>query len=533
MQTFLNNRLLFITLLVMSLLPFAPAMVKAREVRVALLIANERGWKGDPHLQYALTGDLRPLAQMLRRVGFQVQTLENTDAATVRKEMKRILGQLKRGTKIDTFLFYYSGHADRSYLHLGARGKAPISYRELAVFFQHLALPRRIAIIDACYSGEAIRQFGSLSHYQSLLRAGNPKGVRASRALDLRKLLLPERGNESGIRIISSSLTMAWELRRYRASVFTYHLLAGLRGASDLNQDGRITVDELFDYASREVKQDTGQRPQQMVMLKRETPYALAPAYGSRLRIGSQITGQLKIAVANFLWSINKQRAQEIHLAVVHGQGTVFLQKDLHCWRQQILLPKGGEARLPNRWQKVPCHFSARVPKGSVLLQAMPLERPVTVSDLSLAVGGGFAQLGDEPLRASHLSWGLLLRWRFLGLGLQYMLAPPSDKSFWLSRLLLHAEVGWPVSFDFLSFRWQFFLGGYFHAGTTLQHKSQLPTSAVASLGVGATTDLSWWWSYRVGLRLSTQLGADYTPILDRSGFSLHWQTQLFLILSL
>ena len=120
----------------------------------------------------------------------------------------------------------------------------------------------------------------------------------------------------------ASSLDVSWEFREHRASVFTYYLLQGLRGEGDLNHDGRITIDELFDYTSQWVSQETGQRPQQLLWIKRSLPYALAPVYRSQLHIGSNVIGKLKVAVGNFVWTQKKMRRRPLRLAGPHrGMG--------------------------------------------------------------------------------------------------------------------------------------------------------------------------------------------------------------------
>jgi uncharacterized caspase-like protein len=45
------------------------------------------------------------------------------------------------------------------------------------------------------------------------------------------------------------------ELPELGHGVFTYYLLAGLNGAADLNGDGIVTVQELYEYVERQVTQ--------------------------------------------------------------------------------------------------------------------------------------------------------------------------------------------------------------------------------------------------------------------------------------
>jgi len=508
----------------------------ALDVRYALLIGHEQGWKRDPKLKYVLQGDLYPLKRQLKRLGFRIKVLQNPTATTVRQTFKKLQKRLQRSPKITTFLFYYTGHADQQYFHLGKRGKKPLSYKEFVKFFHSVKVRRRVAILDACYSGEAIRQFGDLTRYRKYLRQGNPKGVRARRKLNLRKLLIPNQGKEQGIRIISSSLELSWELHRYRASTFTYYLLLGLRGRADLNHDGKITLDELFDYASREVTQQTGQRPQQLAIVKRESPYALAPAYNSRLWIGGDVQGHLKISVANFVWSKKKRSPQPLRLSTVYGKGEVFLRRRKECFHQSIKFPKGREIRLKNNWRKISCIRMGRVPKGVIRLPAsayIPMDEDDLLSSrLMLVLGAGWSQLGVASLSANHLDFSFGGRWRFLGFSFHYLNGQPLDKSYQLSRFLLRGQLGWPLWWRGGGSDWRVFAGLYGQAGITTQHPENFPVELAFSTGGGAFAELGWQWSPRWGIQLQTQVGADYTPVRNKEGLSLHLSVMLSVVWS-
>src|SRR5262249_10874616 len=47
----------------------------------------------------------------------------------------------------------------------------------------------------------------------------------------------------------------SWEADEYRHGVFTYHLLAGLRGAADENKDGLVSLGELVRHTARGVQE--------------------------------------------------------------------------------------------------------------------------------------------------------------------------------------------------------------------------------------------------------------------------------------
>ncbi|TNE50138.1 MAG: caspase family protein [Deltaproteobacteria bacterium] len=507
-----------------------PSWAEASDVRLALLVGNQQGWSGDPLLQYAVKGDLRPMARELRRIGFRVVRLEDQNADALRHALERIRKRLLQKPTVTTFLFYYSGHADKSFFHLGPKGKRPFSYHEFRKRFYRLRSLRRIAIIDACYSGQIVREFGSEKQYRKLLQRGFPKGVRGQRKPNLIQLLRPSQGHEKGLRVIGSSRFLSWEIRRYRASVFTHHLLQGLQGTADLNRDGKISLDELFDFARQSVYRDTGQRPQQYKQVLEGEPYALAPAYQSRLRIDAQVVGRLKISVANFVWYKTKHVRRPLRIAMVHGRGSVHLKQGRQCWRQPIQLPAGGEGRLSHRrWQKVPCARMAFVPKGSVEVPVARARAPVTSQNSTVSFSSGYLRAGDGELGTNHLAWSLGYRWRYLGAGLEYATGFVPTKQFLLHRLALRLDAGYPFRMK----QFQVFLGAFFRIGTTLQSYPSAPTYSAVSLGSGGILELAWWSSQRWGLKVGAHLGFDYTPVLEQTGFSLFLQTHISFFFSL
>jgi len=500
---------------------------KASDRRLAVLIANQEGWKGDPKLRYVLKGDLQPLAKELRRLGFEVKTLKNQEVNKVRKTFRWVQKRLKKSPYISTFLFYYSGHADKNFFHFGKRSRNPMHYKEFASFFRKLKVLRRIAIIDSCFSGEIIRQFGSLRQYKKQIQKGLPKGIRAHRPFNIKKLLFPNQGKEQGMRIISSSLHLAWELHRYKASTFTHHLLRGLRNAGDLNHDGKITIDELFDFTSREVAQETQQRPQQLILVKREKPYALAPAYHSRLWIGPKVIGELKVKIGNFLWRKRKRTRRPLRLAVVNGKGDVFLKQKQNCWKQAVRLPKGKEIRLHSKWTKVPCRKLTRLSKGALSLLGRRY-LPPSAPGLSntrirfLGVSGGLIQSGANSMETSSLDLGVFGRWNHFGLGVTILTGQPSEKFFYLTRVFLEGELGWPLRFR-LGPKWIFFPGVFAYGGWTFLHLEQEQSRGTLSLGGGAMLSFAYWWNLHFAVQLKGRLGVDYTPVQGITGLSLLW----------
>lgn len=523
-------RLFLANIAFFGLLCLLPSPADALDVRIALLIGNEQGWKHDAKLRYVIKGDLHPLARTLRGIGFQVLTLANPTPATVRQAFRKLYERLQQSPKVTTFLFYYTGHADQHYFHMGPKTGSLFSYGEFRRLFYGLQIKRRIGIIDACHSGEIVKRFGSEQRFRMVSQRGMSKGVRAQRTTNLIQRLKPSEGNERGLRVIGSSRFLSWEIRKYKASVFTHHLLRGLRGQADLNKDGRISLDELFDYTRQNVFRDTGQRPQQYKQVIIGEPYAFAPAYKSRLRISANVVGQLKIAVANFIWYKNKRTRDAMKLAIVAGKGHAYLRRARGCFRQPVVLPKGGEGTLNNqRWLRIACQRMAWLPKGSVVLHAQTSIRKQTQHDLTLGLSGGYAYYGEETLQGHNVTTNLDLRYRFLGGGLSFFHGTPSNKTFALNRYLLRLDLGYPLyhkAFDF-------FLGIYVQGGLTTQLPQDGSVKGAFSFGSGGTIDASFWLTPTLGLRLGARAGFDYTPVTKSTSIAFFGQAYLSVLFSL
>src|SRR5690606_35291000 len=74
------------------------------------------------------------------------------------------------------------------------------------------------------------------------------KGLAATTSFAVPESLLIE--SEGSVLMASSSgLENANEAQALGGSIFTHHLLAGLRGAGDLDANGEVSASEVFTYA--------------------------------------------------------------------------------------------------------------------------------------------------------------------------------------------------------------------------------------------------------------------------------------------
>ena len=209
------------------------------EQRYAIVIGSNPGWSQDRPLRYAVNDAERIRDVLISLGGFspdRVELLRDPTTADVRKSLRR-LAQTAHDTSTDDTLvfFYYSGHADDVNLHL--RGD-PLSFKELQDTLRSLPATIKLAVIDACKSGAVTHKGGTLVD-EFAVDVVNPK--------------------LSGMVFLTSSGAdeLSQESRALAGSVFTHHLVSGLRGAADDDGDHQVTVSEAYHYAYSRTRADT------------------------------------------------------------------------------------------------------------------------------------------------------------------------------------------------------------------------------------------------------------------------------------
>jgi len=173
----------------------------------------------------------------------QLKVLIDEDATkeNILKVMNSIFG---RAEKKDVIIFYFSGHGmEGAFLPYDYDGITNyLFHKEVSEIFQKSKAKNKICIADACHSGSLERNVRS-SDIDNTLNSfydawKNSEGGTA--------LFMSSKAEESSI-----------EFEGLRQGVFSYHLIQGLKGKADSDEDYIITIQELYNYVSKSVKDYT------------------------------------------------------------------------------------------------------------------------------------------------------------------------------------------------------------------------------------------------------------------------------------
>jgi uncharacterized caspase-like protein len=170
-----------------------------------------------------------------------------------------------------TVIVYFSGHGDRDALHIGGES-LPTS--DLSSRLSAIPAALRIVVVDACRTTDASRAKG--------MTVGPGFGV---------SLSAQSATKGTAWLYASADGEAAQESDEIGGAIFTHFWLAGLRGAADLNGDGRITLDESFEYAYSQTLLRSArsggvlQRPQARLDLTESSPFVFTELGGERAQL--------------------------------------------------------------------------------------------------------------------------------------------------------------------------------------------------------------------------------------------------------
>ena len=219
-----------------------------------------------PRLRYTVP-DAEGLYQILIGPGGFTQEhvlllTDKTERKPTLRNIKWALGTFlaRSAKKDDTVLIFFAGHGAPEVDQQGverdglAKYLVPIDAEpddlystalpmdEVQTIFNRIEAERVVVFLDACYSGAA---------------GGRTFASKKTRAMNVDDLFLERLTRSKGRAILTASrpAEVSLELPELGHGVFTYYLIQGLKGAADLNHDGIVTLQELYEYLEQQVTQ--------------------------------------------------------------------------------------------------------------------------------------------------------------------------------------------------------------------------------------------------------------------------------------
>jgi hypothetical protein len=245
-----------------------------------------------PHLRFAVA-DAEAVYRTLLAAGFaRERVLLLTDTSERKPTLRNIkyaLGTFlaRSARKDDTVVIFFAGHGAPEVDQRGVEADGLAKYLipsdadaddlystalpmdELRTIFGRIEAERVVAFLDACYSGAA---------------GGRTFSSKKTRATNLDDVFLERLTRSRGRAIVTASRPseVSIELPELGHGIFTHYLVQGLRGSADLNRDGIVSLQELYEFLEQQVSAKSravggNQHPVLKGELEGVLPLTLAP----------------------------------------------------------------------------------------------------------------------------------------------------------------------------------------------------------------------------------------------------------------
>ncbi len=315
---------------------------KASIRRFVLVVGANNGGRGRVKLQYAVA-DAKSILKVMEEMGGvtpdDCRLLIEPTKETLFWEMKRLKERIDRAKtnhrRVEAIV-YYSGHSDENHILLG---KDKVSYQDFRDEIKNMDADVRIAILDSCASGAFTR-----------LKGGKKKAP----------FLVDTAYDMKGYAFMTSSSSdeASQESDRLKGSFFTHYLTSGLRGAADMTQDGKITLNEVYQFAFRETLQKTEktvsgpQHPNVNIQMSGKGDVVMTDVRRSSalLRINENVSGKLFIHDRKSLLAaeLDKAPGRYIELGLEEGKYRVIniIEGHKKVYESRVHLKKGKTVEL-------------------------------------------------------------------------------------------------------------------------------------------------------------------------------------------
>ena len=375
------------------------------EVRLAVVAGHNRGLDNEQRLDFA-EQDARRVHAVLTQLG----GVEPRNATLVLgggpAELLQAVGamvgkaQALSGTGPVTLLLYVSAHADEEALHLSGQLLPLASLRDL---LDRAPAHLRVSVVDGC-------RLPAKAGY----KGGRP-GPEIPVAVDRSTRV------DGDVFIAAASPgELAQEWTELQGSLFTHHLLAGLRGAADFDRNGRVTLAEAYAYAYRATlarAAEAGLVPQRPSFDLRiagcgDWVFTRVGQGGAEITLGDDLVGRFWVTDqrSDVLAEVEKRAGEPLSLSMAPGRYRVIRTGAEWVGAADVNLSLGGRRRLEGG-DLVRVRAERALAKGGAALELRPwslvggwsvASASTTGMSLQQAVEGG-AEYGLGAWRARLL----------------------------------------------------------------------------------------------------------------------------------
>jgi len=356
----------------------------AGTVRVGIFVGNDIGFGEDEPLAHA-EREARDMARLFQEMGDldreRTVIVTGAKAPEVRDALFRTEAQIREiAAKGDDVLviFYYSGHASRDGLHMSG---TLLPMPAVRGWLERSSAQVRIAFLDACESGTLAR-------------------TRGASPVDVIDVTVDDALTSSGLAVVTSTgpLSVARESDAYGGGVFSRALLTGLRGSADVDADGRITLEEAYEYSFETTVADTFagssavQRPEYRFELEGAGEVVLTriPSRAAGLVLPAELEGTytiVSVGTGLVVGRVEKKPGEERRMALPAGRYLVRKVRREDVLLAEVDLVWGGDRMVDDRQMTT-------VDLGDPLARGGWTDRPIR---LSLRGTGGTRYLPGNP----------------------------------------------------------------------------------------------------------------------------------------
>jgi hypothetical protein len=334
--------------------------------------------------------------------------LRNPDRNRIELELAELGGKVSMAAPVSgrtEVLFYYSGHADENGLRLGDEH---LSYLALRQMMDAIDADVKITVLDACASGAITRIKG---------------GTRR------KAFLVDESSRATGYAFLTSSSAdeAAQESDRIGASYFTHYLITGMRGAADMSGEGKVTLNEAYQFAFHETLATTtdtmsgAQHPAYQINLSGTGDVVMTDLrqISAGLLLSENVHGRFFIRNSDrqLIAELYKPPGRTVELGLEPGNYEIFMEQDPAVYSANFELRDGEELLLEMKHfkeeTKVPTIIRGTARESEEAEEEPP--SPLVLSNrsrLEFSLGYGSARpddtyTGSDLVEISASSWNL------------------------------------------------------------------------------------------------------------------------------